>query len=92
MDTDSGLENLLGLHGEIIAFDNGTWAKFVAIRVDPDEARPHGISYSLTLHDRDGRRIFWNRQRASHPDHEWPRRQKQPGAGSLASRNDDASL
>jgi hypothetical protein len=58
MATDRGLENLLDLNGEVIAFDNGTWAKFVAVRVDPDEARPHGISYSLTLHDRHGARIF----------------------------------
>lgn len=58
MSTDFGLENLLELNGEIIAFDNGMWAKFVAIRVEPDEARPHGISYSLTLHGRGGERIF----------------------------------
>jgi len=55
---DPGLETLLDLDGEIIVFDNGMWAKFTAIRVEPDEARPHGIGYSLTLHDHDGERIF----------------------------------
>ena len=58
MTTDRGLEHLLELDGEIIAFDNGMWAKFVAIRVEPGAFRPHGISYSLTLHDRSGNRIF----------------------------------
>ncbi len=52
------LKNLLELNGEIIVFDNGMWAKFVAIRLEPDDARPHGISYSLTLHDKTGERVF----------------------------------
>jgi hypothetical protein len=58
MARDEGLENLLELDGEIIVFENGMWAKFVAIRVPADRSRPHGISYSLTLHAPDGERIF----------------------------------
>jgi hypothetical protein len=58
MTRDEGLENLLELNGEIVIFENGMWAKFVAIRVPADESRPHGISYSLTLHASGGDRIF----------------------------------
>jgi hypothetical protein len=32
--------------------------KIVARRVPPDTHRPHGIGYTLTLHDPGGRRVF----------------------------------
>jgi hypothetical protein len=32
--------------------------KVVAQRVPPDVDRPHGVSYTLTLHDPTGRRVF----------------------------------
>jgi hypothetical protein len=32
--------------------------KIVAQRVPPDERRPHDVSYTLTLHDPNGRRVF----------------------------------
>ena len=55
---DHGLGNLLELDGEIVSFENGMWAKFEARRIPPDAMRPHGIRYSLTLHDPDGNRVF----------------------------------
>lgn len=32
--------------------------KFVAQRVPPDEHRPYGVSYALTMHDSAGQRVF----------------------------------
>jgi len=52
------LENLLNLHGEIFPMDNGYWVKFEAYRVEISEAVPHGIKYSLTLHDKYNRRVI----------------------------------
>jgi len=33
------------------------WVKFVVKRVSPSDERPHGVSYSLTLHAGDGKRL-----------------------------------
>lgn len=52
------LETLLNLNGEIFPMDNGYWTKFEAWQVKPSEQIPHGISYSLTLHDRHNRRVI----------------------------------
>ena len=35
----------------------GFWVKIAAVRVPADDARPHGVSYTLTLHDAAGRRV-----------------------------------
>ena len=51
------LEALLDLNGEIFMMDAGYWVKFEAKRVSPSPAIPHGIRYSLTLHDRKNVRI-----------------------------------
>lgn len=51
------LETLLSLNGEIFPMENGYWTKFEAYQVDPSEQIPHGISYSLTLHDKNNRRV-----------------------------------
>lgn len=53
-----GLEALLDLDGVIIAQERGYWVKFEAHRVTPTECIPHGISYSLTLHDNHNQRIM----------------------------------
>lgn len=55
-----GLENLLDLDGEILVVHeiSAHWAKFEVKRVAPSPARPHGIRYSLTLHDRNNRRVL----------------------------------
>ena len=36
----------------------GHLVRFVVSRTEVTEARPHGLSYSLTLHDRSGRRLM----------------------------------
>jgi hypothetical protein len=55
---DETLATLLNLNGEIFPMDNGYWTKFEAYRVNPDQQVPHGIRYSLTLHDRYNRRVL----------------------------------
>jgi len=60
-ERDSELEGLryfLDLHLSRIGYDNGCWVAIRAVRVEPDEGRPHGLQYSLTLHDQNGERIL----------------------------------
>ena len=52
------LENLLNLDGEVFPMDSGYWIKFEAKRVDVSISIPHGIKYSLTLHDKLNRRVI----------------------------------
>jgi len=52
------LENLLNLHGEVFPMDNGYWVKFEAYKIEPSTAVPHGIRYSLTLHDKNNHRVI----------------------------------
>ncbi|MBT4286964.1 MAG: hypothetical protein HOD92_06460 [Deltaproteobacteria bacterium] len=54
---NSGLETLLLLDGEIFPMSNGYWTKFNVKQVEPNSNIPHGIKYSLTLHDRYNNRI-----------------------------------
>ena len=72
-DADPGLETLLDLHGQNLFVDaSGCWVKFVVRRTGVTTERPHGLSYSLTLHGPDGARLVGfdnahplrNRQRA----------------------------
>lgn len=50
---------MLDLDGIVIEQAGGYWTKFeVRKLVDSTEERPHGIRYSLTLHDRNGTRIL----------------------------------
>lgn len=53
-----GWDYLLQLHGSRIGYDNGCWVAIRVVRVEPDEQRPHGLQYSLTLHDENGERIL----------------------------------
>ncbi|KUJ86536.1 MAG: hypothetical protein XD36_3033 [Halomonas sp. 54_146] len=55
---DPGLEALLDLNGEVFPMDNGFWTKFEAWKVVPSEQIPHGVRYSLTLHDKYNKRII----------------------------------
>lgn len=55
--TDIGLESLLDLNGSIYGLERGFWVKFEAYRVEATDQIPHGVSYSLTLHDRNNTRI-----------------------------------
>jgi hypothetical protein len=53
-----GLSYFLELNLSRIGYDNGYWVAIRAGRVEPDEGRPHGLQYSLTLHDQNGDRIL----------------------------------
>jgi Family of unknown function (DUF6516) len=54
---DHGLEFLLAFDGRVHHLEEGYWLKFEIKRVAAGEARPHGLSYSFTLHAPDGRRL-----------------------------------
>ena len=58
-EQDHTLENLLDLDGDIYVIDEaaGYWVKFVVRRVIPSPERPHGVEYSLTMHDSSNRRL-----------------------------------
>ena len=52
-----GLEFLLAFDGRIHHLEEGYWIKFEIERVKPTKERPHGLSYSFTLHAPDGTRL-----------------------------------
>ena len=57
-DRDPGLDTLLDLHGQMMFIDEiGHWVKFVVFQTEVTVERPHGLSYSLTLHAPDGTRL-----------------------------------
>ncbi len=60
MTVGSGIENLLMLDGEVIEADSELeyFAHFTTSKVEVSEGRPHGIKYSLTLHDKDNERLM----------------------------------
>ena len=61
MPSDSkaeGWDYILDLHRQKIAYDNGYWVTMRVTRVPPDEGRPHGLQYSLTLHDDNDDRVL----------------------------------
>lgn len=55
---DPCLEVLIDLDGMTYYYDSGYWIKYQARRVQVSPEIPHGIRYSLTLHNPDGQRIF----------------------------------
>ncbi len=57
---DKTIENLLELDGVKYVIDErlGLWVKFEAKRVEESKNRPHGVRYSLTLHNRHNERIL----------------------------------
>jgi hypothetical protein len=54
---DSSVEMLLDAVG-VMEMSNGYWVKVEAYRVSPTIHIPHGVKYSLTLHDRSNVRIL----------------------------------
>ena len=49
-DRDPGLDTLLDLHGQTLFVDEaGHWVKFIALRTEMTQERPHGLSCSLTV-------------------------------------------
>ncbi len=57
---DSSLDALLLLDGDtfVVEAEGTCWVKFAVKRVAVSPERPHGINYSLTLHDEDGERLL----------------------------------
>ena len=51
------LEFLLAFNGRIHHLEAGYWLKFRIKRIETDERRPHGLSYSFTLHEPSGKRL-----------------------------------
>ena len=56
--TFDDLDTLLDLNGYTYLLNNGYWIKHEAHRVAVTEQIPHGVSYSITLHDKHNRRII----------------------------------
>lgn len=52
------INTLLDLDGIVIEQAGGYWTKFDVRCVPPSEEIPHGIRYSLTLHNRHGERVM----------------------------------
>jgi hypothetical protein len=57
-EDDYALAVLLSLDGIEFDFARGYEVKIAAQRVSLTRSRPHGVKYSLTLHDLAGRRIY----------------------------------
>ena len=61
LERDPSLDALLGLDGVVSALSDDPapyWVKFIAKRVPVSPERPHGLYYSLTLHDPQGGRVL----------------------------------
>ena len=56
--SEPGLDTLLELDGSILEQEAGFWIKIEARRGHHSEQVPHGIVYSLTLHNRHGTRVL----------------------------------
>ena len=59
MKRDPSLDALLDLDGQVLVVDpeGDHWVRFVVRRVPASEARPHGLDYTLSLHDASGERL-----------------------------------
>ena len=55
---DHTLEFLLAFDGRTHWLDQGHWLKFEIRRGEATATRPHGLYYSLTLHDPEGQRLI----------------------------------
>lgn len=51
------LEFLLAFDGRVHWLERGHWLKFEIKRVEATPDRPHGLKYSFTLHDPQGKRL-----------------------------------
>lgn len=78
MSNDPALDVLLDYDGVRLELGDGYWVKIEARLVDVSRAVPHGIRYSLTLHELDGKRILgYDNAHAIKP----PKKAKSPGHG-----------
>ncbi len=59
MKRDPSLDALLDLDGQVFVVDERAnfWVKFEVRRIEPTADKPHGLDYSLTLHDAAGARL-----------------------------------
>jgi len=57
-DSSIGLEALLNLNGQIFIMNKLYWVKMEAYKVTSTKHIPHGIRYSLTLHDSNNTRVL----------------------------------
>lgn len=55
---NAGIASLLELHDQILDQGDGYWIKIEAWQVAVTEEIPHGIRYSLSLHEPYGKRIL----------------------------------
>ena len=55
---NSGMANLIDLHGQVFDQGGGYWIKIEAWQVNVSAHIPHGVRYSLTLHEPYGKRIL----------------------------------
>lgn len=58
MSRDPAVDFLLDFNGEKLEQENGYWIKIEARLLDVSSTVPHGLRYSLTLHDCSKRRIL----------------------------------
>ena len=56
--TDHTLQLLMDLDGLNYVYFGGYWIRYAVSEAAVSRERPHGIKYSLTLHDPHGNRIF----------------------------------
>ena len=75
---DHTLEFLLDFDGRIHFYERGYWVKFEIRRVEATEERPHGLSYSFTLHGPDNQRLvgFDNAHAVDAPGSRYKKRAK----------------
>ena len=58
-DRDNGLDVIIDLHGAEMHMDyGGYWWKISAWMVPASKNIPHGVRYSLSLHDKHNTRVF----------------------------------
>jgi hypothetical protein len=58
IERDSCLDTLLLLDGEVFVVEGSFRVKFEVKKTPATPERPHGLDYSLTLHDGDGERLL----------------------------------
>ncbi len=76
-EPDQSLTYLLDLEGEQIVYEGGYVARFKIKEILASAEKPHGISYSLTFHAADGRRLmgFDNAHNVTHRGAKFSERQ-----------------
>lgn len=55
---DHSLDSLLAVDGVMYAIHGPFWVKFEVKQVPVTAEKPHGLDYSLTLHDGEGKRVL----------------------------------